>query len=54
MKTSHLIPPPGWVFSERISFEDLPEEEEGGRRVGGEKFSLVTSFMFSLDELFTL
>ena len=25
MKTSHLIPPPGWVFSERISFEDAPE-----------------------------
>ena len=24
MKTSHLVPPPGWVFSERISFEDSP------------------------------
>ena len=40
MKTSHLFPPPGWVFNERITFEDLldQEEEEGGRRVGGETF----------------
>ena len=39
MKTSHLLPPPGWVFNERISFEDSPEEERGrerGKERGGE------------------
>ena len=28
MKTSHLLPPPRWVFSERISFEYSQKEKE--------------------------